>query len=64
MKVERAKWRKGAERRNHNAEGFKETGYVILLSFLSKRAKKKKKKRMRLNLGALDIKCHQTARGG
>lgn len=40
MKIEGGKWHKGVERWNHNAEGFKETVYIILLCVLfSKRVK-------------------------
>lgn len=49
MKTEEGKWHKGAESRNHNAEGFKETGYIILLCVLLK--SKRVAKRMRLNMG-------------
>lgn len=31
MKMEGVKWHRGAERWNHNAEGIRETGYIILL---------------------------------
>lgn len=43
MKTERAERHMGAAGCNHNAGGFKETGYVILLSFLPKRAEAEKK---------------------
>ena len=34
MKMEGVKWHRGAERWNHNAEGIRETGYIILLCLL------------------------------